>query len=290
MKRIAGILALAALAGCTRAEESTIVPYGRESTSGTYDYFREQVLGGEEYAPEVRRMPGTSSLVGAIQRDPLGLGYAGLAYQAGVKALRLRRDGASPGYAPTLENAQKGFYPLTRSLYLYTVGPPEGLARSFIEWVRGDEGQRICKTIGYFPLPEWERTSGEATPPPGKHLLTIQGSDTLRILTSLWAERFMQLYPDCRVEVSDGGSGAGIVHLIDGSAMMCQSSRPLRPSEIEEIRTKHGRAPEGAVVAVDGLAVFVNEKNPIEELSLGQLKAVYTGKVRRWADLKSSAP
>jgi ABC-type phosphate transport system substrate-binding protein len=290
MKWTAGILVVAALAGCNPSEDFSIVAYGRENSSGTHTYFQEHVLGGQDYGPGVESMPGTASLVGAVQQDPRAVGYGGIAYLTGVRPLKVKKDDGSPAYAPTLENAQKGLYPLTRDLYLYTVGAPEGVTRSFISWARGEEGQKICGTAGYFPLPESKRSSSADEPPAGKQVLTIKGSDTLKLLTSIWGERFMQLHPDCRVEVTGGGSETGIKALIDGSTMICQASRPLKPAEIEEIKSKRGKAPEETVVAVDGLAVFVNEKNPLEEVSLAQLKAIYTGKVQRWGQLKNPTP
>lgn len=290
MNWTAGILLATAVAGCSPTDDFSIVAYGRENSSGTHTYFQEHVLGGTEFAPTVESMPGTASLVGAVQQDPRAVGYGGIAYLKGVRPLKVKKDDASPAYAPTLENAQQGLYPLTRDLYLYTVGPPEGVAKSFIGWVRGEEGQKICEAVGYFPLPESRRSSRAEEAPAGKQVLTIKGSDTLKLLASLWGERFMQLHPDCRVEVTGGGSETGIKALVEGTTMICQSSRPLKAAEIEEIQSKRGKAPEEAAVAVDGLAVFVNEKNPLEEISLAQLKAIYTGKVQRWGQLRNPTP
>jgi ABC-type phosphate transport system substrate-binding protein len=290
MKAIAAVLIVAALGGCNASEDFTIVAYGRENSSGTHAYFQEHVLGGEEYSSIIESMPGTASLVGAVQQDPRAVGYGGIAYLAGVRPLRVTRGDGTSGYAPTLENVQKGLYPLTRNLYFFTVGAPEGAAKSFIDWVRGEEGQRICQEVGYFPLPGSGRSAASAELPAGKQELTIKGSDTLKPLSSAWAQRFTQLHPDCRIEVVGGGSETGIKALIAGETTICQASRPLKPGEIEEIKSKRGKAPEEIAVAVDGLAVFVNEKNPLEVLSLAQIKAIYTGKVRRWGELKNPTP
>ncbi|HLY11357.1 MAG TPA: substrate-binding domain-containing protein [Planctomycetota bacterium] len=290
MKALAGVLVVASLAGCGSSEDLTIIPYGRENSSGTHSYFQEHVLGGADYAPTVESLPGTASVVGAVQQDPRAVGYGGIAYLRGVRALKVKKDDGSPAYAPSLENARNGLYPLTRNLYLITVGAPDGAAKGFIGWARSEEGQKICETIGYFPVPAAAGAPAAGDLPAGKQVLTIKGSDTLKILTSLWGERFMQLHPDCRVEVLGGGSEIGIKALLEGDTTICASSRPLRPAEIEEIATKRGKKPDQIVVAVDGLAVFVNEKNPLEELSMAQLKAIYTGKVHRWGDVKNPTP
>jgi ABC-type phosphate transport system substrate-binding protein len=287
---LAAVLAVAAIAGCDAPQDFTIVPYGRENSSGTHTYFREHVLGGEDFAAVVESMPGTASLVGAVQQDPRAVGYGGIAYLAGVRALKVKAQEGSQAYAPTAENAHGGLYPLTRNLYFYTVGAPEGAAKCFIDWARGEEGQKICQTVGYFPLADGARSSSIAECPGGKQELMIKGSDTLKLLSSVWGERFMQLHPDCKVEVIGGGSETGIRALIDGTAMICQASRPLKSGEIDEIKSKRGKAPAEFVVAVDGLAVFVNEKNPLQEISLPQIKAIYTGKVQRWGELKPPTP
>jgi ABC-type phosphate transport system substrate-binding protein len=290
MKWIAMGLAAAALAGCGSSDDLSIIAYGRENSSGTHTYFREHVLGGADFAPSVESMPGTAALVGAVLQDPRALGYGGIAYLKGVRPLRVKKVDGGPAYGPTAENAQKGLYPLTRNLYYYTVGAPEGAARSFVDWVRSADGQKICTEVGYFPIPDTARASAAGDPPAGKQTLSIKGSDTLKLLSSSWGEQFMKLHPDVRVEVLGGGSEIGIKALLDGETQICQASRPLKPAEIDEIKAKRGKSPEEFVVAVDGLAVFVNEKNPVEEISMSQLKAIYLGKVTRWGELKAPTP
>jgi phosphate transport system substrate-binding protein len=115
--------------------------------------------------------------------------------------------------------------------------------------------------------------------------LTIKGSDTMVILGQRWAERYMSAHPGALVQVTGGGSGTGIAALINGTTDICQSSRPMSDDEKAQLRKRYGQDPTEIVVAMDGLAVYVHESNPVRELTLEQLRGVYTGGLKRWADL-----
>lgn len=130
-----------------------IVLYGRENSSGTYGYFREHVLGDMDFAPQVQPLAGTGAVVNAVKGDEKGIGYGGIAYLAGVRALKVKKDAGSGAIAPSLETAQDGSYPLSRFLYFYTAGEPTGAAKRFVEWVTGPEGQKVISDVGYYPLP-----------------------------------------------------------------------------------------------------------------------------------------
>jgi ABC-type phosphate transport system substrate-binding protein len=289
MKWLAALIGVLALAGCGASQDYSIVAYGRENSSGTYTYFKEHVLQGADFAPEVEMLPGTAAIVSAVMQDHRAIGYGGIAYLKGVRPLRVKKDDQSAAAEPTQANAAKGAYPLTRSLYFYTIGTPEGLARCFIEFARGPEGQKLCEEVGYFPLPESDRVASPNPPPAGKQTLTVKGSDTLKLLSSRWAERFMQHHPDCSVQIQGGGSETGLKALLAGEAQIWQSSRPLKSDEAERIKSKFNKSPAEFAVGVDGLAIFVNEKNPIQEISLAQIRSIYTAKIKRWSEIAPSA-
>jgi ABC-type phosphate transport system substrate-binding protein len=290
MRWIAAGAVLAALGGCGDWESHSIVALGRENSSGTYSYFQEHVLGGEAYSSHVEALPGTQALVSAVMQDRRAMGYGGIAYLQGVRALRVKKDDASPAVSPTPETISRGEYPITRSLYFFTVGEPEGVTKAFIDWVRGPQGQKICSEVGYVPVPAAQRVQEVAPPPSGKQALKVKGSDTLRLLSSRWAESYAERNPDCTIQVIGGGSEVGIKALLDGQVEICQSSRPLHPKEREEIKAKRGKPPVEFPVALDGLAVFVNEENPLQEISLPSLKGIYTGKLLRWGELRRPTP
>jgi phosphate transport system substrate-binding protein len=135
-----------------------IVLYSRENNSGTYVYFKEHVLENADFAPTAQTLPGTAAVINAVAKDPKAIGYGGIAYGAGIKTLRIKKDEASPAVAPTWENVASGRYPISRELYFYTVGKlSHPVVRDFIRWVLSPEGQAVVKDVGYYPLPEERR-------------------------------------------------------------------------------------------------------------------------------------
>ncbi|GBC78048.1 Phosphate-binding protein PstS [bacterium HR08] len=115
--------------------------------------------------------------------------------------------------------------------------------------------------------------------------VTVKGSDTMVILGQRWAEIYMQKHPGAVIQVTGGGSGTGIAALINGTTDIAQSSRPIKPSEAEQVKAKFGVDVIETPVALDGLAVYVHESNPVSELSLAQLKAIYTGRLTNWKEV-----
>ncbi len=289
MRKLLVACVAAAAGGCSR-DPDAIVVYGRENNSGTYMNFKEHVLNDQDFAPTVQSLPGTAAVVNAVKKDRQSIGYGGIAYDKGVQVLAVRKDAASPAVLPSEENVIEGTYPISRYLYFYTIGEPEGALRHFIDWARGPEGQKICSQVGYFPLPPDRQAKTPGAAPPGKQTLTIKGSDTMVILGGKWVEHYMQKHPDVTLQVTGGGSGTGIKALIDGETHICQASRPMKPKEKEQVKAKHGKEAVEIAVALDGIAVFVHESNPLREVTLAQLKAIYTGQGTKWSALGGKAP
>jgi phosphate transport system substrate-binding protein len=133
-------------------QDQKIVAYSRENNSGTYVFFKEHVLGNEDFAREIQTLPGTAAVVNAVAKDPASIGYGGIAYATGIRPISVKRDENSEAVHPSLETVQDGQYPLSRSLFFYTIGEPEGEVKAFVDWVLGPEGQKICEAVGYYPL------------------------------------------------------------------------------------------------------------------------------------------
>jgi phosphate transport system substrate-binding protein len=114
--------------------------------------------------------------------------------------------------------------------------------------------------------------------------ITIKGSDTLLRLGQRWAEVYMKAHPDIVLQVSGGGSGTGIAALLNGTTDVCQASRDMKQQEYDDGKAK-GLNIFRVAVALDGIAVFLNEQNPVKELSLEQLKGIYTGSITNWKDV-----
>jgi len=132
--------------------DKAIVLYGRENNSGTYGYFKEHVLENKDFASSVQTLAGTSALVNAVKADENGIGYGGIAYLEGIRALKVKKDDNAPAIAPSLETAQNGTYPISRSLYFYTAGEATGTMKKFIDWTISDAGQKVVGDVGYYPL------------------------------------------------------------------------------------------------------------------------------------------
>lgn len=114
--------------------------------------------------------------------------------------------------------------------------------------------------------------------------INIIGSNTLTPLSTVWAEEFMGKYPEVSIAVSGPGSGAGIAALINGTTDICQASRTITQSEIDEARA-NGVEPYEIQVATDALSVVVNPANPVSELTIAQISAIYTGKITNWKEV-----
>jgi phosphate transport system substrate-binding protein len=132
--------------------DEKIIVYGRENSSGTYEFLREHVLGGADYAASVQSLPGTAAIVNTVSKDKYGIGYGGAAYAKGIKVMKVKKDSSAIAYAPDEANIKKGDYPISRFLYMYTRKAPEGAAKQFIDWVLSGEGQKIITEVGYYPL------------------------------------------------------------------------------------------------------------------------------------------
>lgn len=115
--------------------------------------------------------------------------------------------------------------------------------------------------------------------------IVVKGSDTMVNLASAWAEAYQLKNPQVKISVSGGGSGFGITALIDGTTDLCNNSRPLKEEEIERARTEKGFEPISTVVALDGISVVVNPQNPVNDLTLDQLAAIYSGKITNWHEV-----
>jgi phosphate transport system substrate-binding protein len=125
--------------------------YGRENSSGTYVFFKDNVV-KTDYAASCQTLPGTAAVVNAVSKDKFGIGYGGAAYAAGVKHCAVKKDDKSPSYVANAETIKKGQYPIARYLYMYLCNRPTGEIKTYIDWILSPEGQKLVTDIGYFPV------------------------------------------------------------------------------------------------------------------------------------------
>ena len=135
--------------------DAPITVYSRENSSGTYEFFKEHILKGQDFAASAQTEPGTAAIIQAISKDKGAIGYGGAAYGSGVNHLSVKKDDSSPAVEPTEENVVNGAYPIWRYLYVY-VNPSldKDEIADYLKWIRSDEGQKIVKDVGYYPLPK----------------------------------------------------------------------------------------------------------------------------------------
>jgi phosphate transport system substrate-binding protein len=132
-------------------DDAKIQLYGRESSSGTFEFFKEHVV-QTDFAATCQTLPGTAAIINAVKKDKYSIGYGGAAYAEGVKDCKVKKDAKSKGILPTAENIRNKKYPIARYLFMYLKAKPTGETKKFIDWILSSEGQKIITQVGYFPV------------------------------------------------------------------------------------------------------------------------------------------
>ncbi|MBZ0150761.1 MAG: phosphate ABC transporter substrate-binding protein [Planctomycetes bacterium] len=133
-----------------------IVVISRQSNSGTYEYFKEAVLGGKKanFRNGTLDMNGSKDVVDQVLKTTNAIGYSGLAYGKGVAVRMLpvtKKEGDQP-VAPSIDAVLDGSYPIARPLFMYTSGQPQGASKAYLDWIVSDAGQGYLMELGYPPL------------------------------------------------------------------------------------------------------------------------------------------
>jgi phosphate transport system substrate-binding protein len=115
--------------------------------------------------------------------------------------------------------------------------------------------------------------------------ITVKGSDTMVILAQKWAELYMKKNPSATIQVTGGGSGIGISALINGTTDIADASRPMKQTEIEKLKARYNTLGVEIPCARDGVTIFLNDANKVNELTLKQISDIYTGKIKNWKEL-----
>jgi phosphate transport system substrate-binding protein len=136
-------------------KDEKIEIYSRENSSGTYEFFKERVLNGKDFAASAKTLQGTAQVLQAVAGEPKGIGYGGAAYGQGARHLMISKDKGSPAIEPNEETVVNGTYPIWRYLFIY-LNPAldKGEIAAYLNWIRSDEGQKLVKDVGYYPLPK----------------------------------------------------------------------------------------------------------------------------------------
>ena len=267
------LIFLTFFAGCIQKQEGLpIVIIGRDSTSGTREFFWQHVMGKENFSVMLQERNSNGGVYLSVSQTPGAMGYVSLGYvDGGVKALKIDNITANA------DNIISGNYPIARDLSMFTKGNATGAAIEFIEFIQSSEGQLIVEEEGFVPF-----STSFPYNSSGKQLsgtLKIGGSTTVFPIAEKAKDAFVRLYPDISITVSSTGSGAGIISVGQGTVDIGMSSRDLKSSESNLGLMKY-------VIAKDGIAIIVNKENThIDSLTIDQLKAIYKGEITNWIDL-----
>lgn len=141
------------------AKDDTIVRVSRQSSSGTYEFFREHALGNKDFRLGSRDLNGSKEVVELVGSTPTAIGYSGMGYTTdAVKMLKVAKAKGETPVGPTVAAVHDASYALARSLHLYTLGEPQGAVKDYIDWILSDPGQKVVEDSGYVPLsPEKRR-------------------------------------------------------------------------------------------------------------------------------------
>mgnify|MGYP000330174614 FL=1 len=255
---------------------SAITVYSREDGSGTRGAFIE-LFGVEQkneagekvdYTTEEAVITNsTSVMLTGVAGDPSAIGYVSLgSLNDTVKALSV--DGA----AATVENIKSGTYAIARPFNIATTAEVSEVAQDFIDYILSAEGQAIIEENGYISVGEAEAYAGAA--PEGK--IVVAGSSSVTPVMEKLKEAYAAVNPNAEIEIQQSDSTTGVNSAIEGLCDIGMASREVKDSELEAGVT-------GTVIAMDGIAVIVNNENPLEDISAETVKSIFTGETTTWA-------
>lgn len=134
-------------------DDLPIVVYSRESSSGTFEFFKEHVMNNKSYAASCLMMPATGAIIQSVSQTKGAIGYVGLAYlEKDVKAIKVSYDKGKTFVAPSMTTAKNKSYPVVRPLYYYYPNSAEAKVKPFVTYVLSAEGQKTVEEVGYVPL------------------------------------------------------------------------------------------------------------------------------------------
>ncbi len=134
-------------------DDEKIVAYSRESSSGTYEFFKESVLKNKNYGSTCLLMPATGAVTQSVSQTKGAIGYIGFAYmEKTVKALKVSYDKGKTYVEPSVEGAKNKTYPITRPLYYYYLSTSEKTVKPFVDFILSADGQKVVGEVGYIPL------------------------------------------------------------------------------------------------------------------------------------------
>lgn len=268
------VFSLAACGGDDNNSEAgaPITVISREDGSGTRGAFTELMgitVDDVDYTTQMAEISQSTSVVmTTVAGNKNAIGYISLgSLNDTVKAVKV------DGVEPTVENIKAGSYAVSRPFLVVKKGQLTDIAADFMDFIMSSDGQAIIAEDGYIAVDDaaaaYETKSGLS----GR--IVVAGSTSVAPVMQKLADAYKAINTDVTIEIQQTGSGAGITSTNEGACDIGMSSRELKAEE-----TANGI--EGTTIAMDGIAVIVNNENPAEDLTAEQIRQIFTGEVTQW--------
>lgn len=272
------IMSLAVFGGCGGKFSDKITVVSREEGSGTRGAFvelfeiEEKDSNGNkvDYTTEEAVITNsTSVMMTTVAGNSKAIGYISLgSLNDTVKAVMI--DGAEA----TVENIKSGDYKVSRPFNIATKGAVSQATQAFIDFILSSEGQAVVEHNGYISA----GNNGAFNNNKVSGKVVIAGSSSISPVMEKLKEAYLAINPNAEIEIQQNDSTTGMNLVAEGVCDIGMASRELKASEINA-----GLMP--TVIAMDGIAVIVNKKNTVNELTSEQVKAIFTGKITHWSEI-----
>lgn len=261
------------------ASSKNITVVSREDGSGTRGAFIE-LVGVEQKDSSGKKIDMTSedavvvnstaTVITTVAGDESSIGYISLgALNSTVKAVKVGGVGA------TADNVKNGSYKLSRPFNIATKGTPNELSQDFINYIMSADGQKIVEDNGYIS----ESNTGTFTSAGSTGKIVVAGSSSVTPVMEKLIEGYKKVNSGATIELQESDSTTGMTAVKDGTCDIGMASRELKDSEKSAGLTSQA-------IALDGIAVVVNAKNSISDMTIDQIKSVYTGETTEWSKVK----
>lgn len=271
---IMSLIICGAFTGCGSSSNSITV-ISREDGSGTRDAFTEitGVLADDvdNTVSTAEISQSTSVVISSVSGNQSAIGYISLgSLNDDVKAVKI------DGTEATAENVKSGSYAIARPFNICTNHNQElsEASADFISFIMSNDGQSVIEEDGYISI----ESGNEYTASNVSGKITVAGSTSVAPVIEKLADAYCEINSDVTIEVQQTGSSAGIQSTIEGVCDIGMASRELKDSELSE-------GLENITIAMDGIAVIINNENSVENLTMEQVKQIYTGEITDWNGL-----
>ena len=276
------VMAAAVFTGCgnnnadSKTDGAPITVISREDGSGTRGAFTElmgiMVDDVDNTTTSAEISQSTSVVLTTVAGNKNSIGYVSLgSLNDTVKAVKV------DGVDATVENIKGGSYAVSRPFLVVTNDKLTDVSKDFIKFILSKQGQDIIAEEGYITIDD--NAADYETQKGIKGKIVLAGSTSVSPVMQKLADAYKAIYSDVTLEIQQTGSGAGITSTIEGACDIGMSSRDLKPEETAE-------GIEGITIAMDGIAVVVNNENSVEDLTSEQIRQIFTGEVTDWSQVK----